>query len=178
MGDGALEMVSHVGGPDLVMQEVNGTEGVMSAIYALNTSRVCTGTADSRIFPDFVPGTKTPNGEPGHRSGVTGDVIYVLGGNFVAGGGVEKTGYGGCTPMHVFRVGADGTTKRHVVWDGAEDGVGMPWCASHTPHPLPRGLLPCITTCTIQCSANIIEADNRHSLCRSSLFKNGIVIYM
>ena len=51
---------------------VNGTEGVMSAIYALNTSRPCTGTADSRIFPDFFPGTKTPAGEPGHRSGITG----------------------------------------------------------------------------------------------------------
>lgn len=55
---------------------VNGTEGVMSAIYALNTSRPCTGTADSRIFPDFFPGTKTPAGEPGHRSGITGDVIH------------------------------------------------------------------------------------------------------
>jgi hypothetical protein len=55
---------------------VNGTEGVMSAIYALNTSRPCTGTADSRIFPDFFPGTRTPAGEPGHRSGVTGDVIH------------------------------------------------------------------------------------------------------
>ena len=55
---------------------VNGTEGVMEAIYALNTSRPCTGTADSRIFPDFFPGTKTPDGEPGHRSGITGDVIH------------------------------------------------------------------------------------------------------
>jgi hypothetical protein len=55
---------------------VNGTEPVMAAIYALNTSRPCTGTADSRIFSDFIPGTKTPNGEPGHRSGVTGDVIH------------------------------------------------------------------------------------------------------
>lgn len=51
---------------------VNGTEGVMSAIYGLNTSRPCTGTADSRIFSDFFPGTKIPNGEPGHRSGITG----------------------------------------------------------------------------------------------------------
>ena len=55
---------------------VNGTSGVMSAIYALNTSRTCTGTADSRIFPDFFPGTNTPDGEPHHRSGVTGDVIH------------------------------------------------------------------------------------------------------
>ena len=55
---------------------VNGTTGVMSAIYALNTSRPCTGTADSRIFPDLFPGTKTPAGEPEHRSGVTGDVIH------------------------------------------------------------------------------------------------------
>ena len=55
---------------------VNGTEGVMSAIYAVNTSRPCTGTANSRIFPDYFPGTHTPDGEPGHRSGVTGDVIH------------------------------------------------------------------------------------------------------
>ena len=55
---------------------VNGTEGVMAAIYALNTSRAYTGTADSRIFPDYFPGTKTPDGEPGHRSGITGDVIH------------------------------------------------------------------------------------------------------
>lgn len=50
--------------------------GVMSAIYGLNTSRPCTGTADSRVFPDYFPGTKTPDGEPGYRSGVTGDVIH------------------------------------------------------------------------------------------------------
>lgn len=55
---------------------VNGTGPVMDAIYALNTSRPCTGTADSRIFPDFFPGTTTPDGEPEHRSGVTGDVIH------------------------------------------------------------------------------------------------------
>jgi hypothetical protein len=29
-----------------------------------------------RIFPDFFPGTKTPCGEPGHRSGITGFVIH------------------------------------------------------------------------------------------------------
>lgn len=58
------------------VDSVNGTEGVMSAIYAINTSRPCTGTADSRIFPDFKPGTQIPNGEPGHRSGITGDVIH------------------------------------------------------------------------------------------------------
>eukprot|EP00040_Diaphanoeca_grandis_P017030 m.88369 g.88369 ORF g.88369 m.88369 type:complete len:330 (-) comp26188_c0_seq1:90-1079(-) len=55
---------------------VNGTEGVMGAIYGLNTSRHCTGTADSRIFPDFFPGTKIPDGEPRFRSGITGDVIH------------------------------------------------------------------------------------------------------
>jgi len=52
------------------------TAGVSDAIYALNTSRACTGTADSRIFPDLFPGTQTPCGEPGHRSGITGDVIH------------------------------------------------------------------------------------------------------
>lgn len=55
---------------------VNGTDGVADAIFALNTSRVYTGTANSRIFPDFFPGTQTPNGEPEYRSGVTGDVIH------------------------------------------------------------------------------------------------------
>jgi hypothetical protein len=29
-----------------------------------------------RIFLDFFPGTTTPCGEPGHRSGITGDVIH------------------------------------------------------------------------------------------------------
>lgn len=55
---------------------VHGTDGVMNAIYAVNTSRPCTGTANSRIFPDYFPGTHTPDGEPRHRSGVTGDVIH------------------------------------------------------------------------------------------------------
>ena len=55
---------------------VNGTEGVMSAIYAHNTSLPFTGTVDSRMFPDFFPGTRTPAGGPGHRSRVTGDVIH------------------------------------------------------------------------------------------------------
>ena len=32
-----------------------GTEGVQMAIYALNTSRACTATADSRIFADTLP---------------------------------------------------------------------------------------------------------------------------
>ena len=58
------------------VDKANGTEGVMSAIYGLNTSRPCTGTADSRIFPDFKPGTTIPNGEPEHRSGYSGDVIH------------------------------------------------------------------------------------------------------
>jgi len=55
---------------------VNGTDGVMDAIFALNTSVPYTGSANSRIFPDYFPGTKTPAGEPGHRSGITGDVIH------------------------------------------------------------------------------------------------------
>jgi hypothetical protein len=55
---------------------VNGTAGVETALAALNTSRPCTGTADSRIFSDFMADGKTPNGEPDHRSGVTGDVIH------------------------------------------------------------------------------------------------------
>jgi hypothetical protein len=53
---------------------VNGTEGVMSAIYALNTSRVCTATADSRIYPDYQNGL--PYGDPKYRSGASGDVIH------------------------------------------------------------------------------------------------------
>jgi len=72
------------------VDKVNGTEGVMSAIYAVNTSRPCTGTADSRIFPDFFPGTNhspvpecanhaqgcQPAGDPQFRSGSTHDVIH------------------------------------------------------------------------------------------------------
>ena len=54
---------------------VNGTSGVHDAIASLNSSRSCTGTA-SPPFPDFFPGTNTPCGEPGHRSGITGDVIH------------------------------------------------------------------------------------------------------
>jgi hypothetical protein len=54
----------------------NGTAPTMEAIYALNTSRACTGTADSRIFSDFMADGTTPNGEPGARSGITHDVIH------------------------------------------------------------------------------------------------------
>ena len=54
----------------------SGSKPVMDAIYALNTSRACTGTADSRIFSDFQADGKTPNGDPGCRSGITGDVIH------------------------------------------------------------------------------------------------------
>jgi hypothetical protein len=54
---------------------VNGTEGVSAAINALNSSRVCTGTADSRVFPDYLP-DGTPNGDPKYRSGASGDVIH------------------------------------------------------------------------------------------------------
>lgn len=53
----------------------NATSGVMRAIYALNTSRVCTATADSGIFSQFLPNGE-PNGEPRDRSGVTHDVIH------------------------------------------------------------------------------------------------------
>ena len=37
---------------------------------------VCVVHFAGRIFPDFFPGTTTPCGEPGHRSGITGDVIH------------------------------------------------------------------------------------------------------
>ena len=52
-----------------------GIGGVTDAIYALNTSRACTATADSRIFRDFKP-DGTPNGDPNFRSGVSGMVIH------------------------------------------------------------------------------------------------------
>lgn len=52
-----------------------GTQGVQGAIYALNSSRACTATADSRIFADYTP-TGLPNGDPLYRSGVSGDVIH------------------------------------------------------------------------------------------------------
>jgi hypothetical protein len=68
-------------------------EGVQSAIYAVNTSRPCTGTADSRIFPQFFLGTNhspvpecakpalykpgcQPAGDPIERSGSSHDVIH------------------------------------------------------------------------------------------------------
>ena len=67
-----------------------GKKNVMSAIYALNTSRPCTCTADSRIFADFVPGANhtpvpeganhtpgcQPAGDPLRRSGYSHDVIH------------------------------------------------------------------------------------------------------
>jgi hypothetical protein len=54
-----------------------GIGGVPSALYALNTSRACTATADSRTFAaDFKPDGKTPNGDPNYRSGVSGMVIH------------------------------------------------------------------------------------------------------
>jgi hypothetical protein len=52
-----------------------GTGQVPDAIYALNTSRACTGTADSRVFQDFNP-DGTPAGDPNYRSGVSGMVIH------------------------------------------------------------------------------------------------------
>lgn len=53
-----------------------GVGGVERAIYALNTSRACTGTADSRVFADFLPDGTTPNGDPEARSGASGLVIH------------------------------------------------------------------------------------------------------
>jgi hypothetical protein len=75
---GATERTPFVTGGMLPywVDAVKGTGGVMDAIYAVNTSRAYTGTADSRIFPDFFPGTHTPAGEPRDRSGITGDVIH------------------------------------------------------------------------------------------------------
>jgi len=52
-----------------------GNSSVMNAIYAVNTSRTCTGTADSRIFPDFLPGN-IPDGDPNLRSGISNAVIH------------------------------------------------------------------------------------------------------
>jgi hypothetical protein len=52
-----------------------GTGDVPAAIYSLNTSRACTGTADSRIFQDFNP-DGTPAGDPNYRSGVSNMVIH------------------------------------------------------------------------------------------------------
>ena len=52
-----------------------GVGEVPDALYALNTSRVCTGTADSRIFQDFNP-DGTPAGDPNYRSGVSNMVIH------------------------------------------------------------------------------------------------------
>jgi len=60
--------VDQVGGKD--------AKPVVDAIYALNTSRPCTGTADSRIFSDFKPDGTTPNGEPNARTFYTGKVIH------------------------------------------------------------------------------------------------------
>ena len=54
---------------------VGGTGEVPAAINSLNTSRACTGTADSRVFADMKP-DGSPNGDPNYRSGVSGDVIH------------------------------------------------------------------------------------------------------
>ena len=56
--------------------EILAVRRLESALSAINTSRPCTGTANSRIFSDLMADGKTPNGEPDHRSGVTGDVIH------------------------------------------------------------------------------------------------------
>ena len=61
--------------PYWVDKEAPKTTGVMEALYALNTSRACTATADSRVFPDFAP-DGSPNGDPKFRSGASGDVIH------------------------------------------------------------------------------------------------------
>ena len=49
---------------------IGATGGVPAAIAALNTSRACTGTADSSVFAPFLPDGVTPNGDPNARSGV------------------------------------------------------------------------------------------------------------
>ena len=62
--------------PYWVDNVVNGPGSVPSAISSLNTSRSCTGTANSRIFADFLPDNVTPNGDLKYRSGASGDVIH------------------------------------------------------------------------------------------------------
>ena len=62
--------------PYWVHNVINGTGEVVEALSALNTSRVCTGTADASVFADFMPDGKTPNGDPNYRSGVSNDVIH------------------------------------------------------------------------------------------------------
>jgi Carbohydrate esterase, sialic acid-specific acetylesterase len=61
--------------PYWVDNVAGGTGGVPRAIAALNTSRACTGTADSGVFPDFNP-DGTPAGDPAYRSGASGMVIH------------------------------------------------------------------------------------------------------
>jgi hypothetical protein len=53
----------------------HATDGVMDAIYAVNTSRVCTATADSLFWADYLPDGE-PNGDPIRKSGVSHDVIH------------------------------------------------------------------------------------------------------
>jgi len=55
--------------------KISGTSNVQRAIYSLNSSRACTGTADSRVFADLTPDGR-PNGDPNYRSGVSGLVIH------------------------------------------------------------------------------------------------------
>jgi hypothetical protein len=55
----------------------NTALGVSTALEALNTSRACTGTASSRMFPDFNP-DGTPAGDPKYRSGASGLVSRAL----------------------------------------------------------------------------------------------------
>lgn len=54
----------------------NSAANVSAAIVALNTSRVCTGTASSSIFPAFNP-DGTPAGDPKYRSGASGMVRHL-----------------------------------------------------------------------------------------------------
>jgi len=49
---------------------IGATGGVPAALAALNTSRACTGTADSSVFAPFFPDGVTPNGDPNARSGI------------------------------------------------------------------------------------------------------------
>jgi len=43
--------------------EILAVRRLESALSAINTSRPCTGTANSRIFSDLMADGKTPNGE-------------------------------------------------------------------------------------------------------------------
>ena len=113
---------------------VKGTTGVMNAIYALNTSRRYTGTADSRIFPDFFPGTRTPAGEPDFRSGVTGDVIHFNATQNVLLGHQYFEAYGRAAALHTLVPSAEtlACNKTEHPTSAAPGGCSI------APPPLPK----------------------------------------